>query len=81
MSNIKKIAVLGSGVMGHGIAQISAAAGYSVTLRDIEETFLQKAMDKIKWSLSKLVEKKKLLRKTLTIYLIEYCQQLTLHGH
>ena len=58
MSNIRKIAVLGSGVMGHGIAQISASAGYTVALRDIEEAFLQKAMDKIKWSLGKLVEKK-----------------------
>jgi enoyl-CoA hydratase / 3-hydroxyacyl-CoA dehydrogenase len=58
MSNIKKVAVLGSGVMGHGIAQVSAAAGYSVALRDIEESFLQKAMDRIKWSLAKLVEKK-----------------------
>ena len=59
MSNIKKIAVLGSGIMGHGIAQVSATAGYSVALRDIEESFLQRAMDKIKWSLTKLVEKKK----------------------
>ena len=58
MSNIKKIAVLGSGVMGHGIAQISATAGYTVALRDIEEAFLQKAMDKIKWSIGKLIEKK-----------------------
>ena len=58
MSNIKKVAVLGSVVMGHGIAQVSAAAGYSVALRDIEESFLQKAMDRIKWSLAKLVEKK-----------------------
>jgi enoyl-CoA hydratase/3-hydroxyacyl-CoA dehydrogenase len=58
MSNIKKITVLGSGVMGHGIAQISATAGYSVALRDIQESFLQKAMDKINWSLGKLVEKK-----------------------
>jgi enoyl-CoA hydratase / 3-hydroxyacyl-CoA dehydrogenase len=58
MSNIKKIAVLGSGVMGHGIAQISATSGYTVALRDIEEAFLQKAMDKIKWSLGKPIEKK-----------------------
>jgi enoyl-CoA hydratase/3-hydroxyacyl-CoA dehydrogenase len=58
MSNIQKIAVLGSGVMGHGIAQISATAGYTVALRDIEDAFLQKAMDKIKWSLGKLIEKK-----------------------
>jgi enoyl-CoA hydratase / 3-hydroxyacyl-CoA dehydrogenase len=59
MSLIKKVTVLGSGIMGHGIAQVSAAAGYSVALRDIEHSFLEKAMDKIKWSLTKLVEKKK----------------------
>lgn len=57
---INKITVLGSGVMGHGIAQVSAMAGYTVTLRDIEQSFLDKAMEKIKWSLNKLVEKQKL---------------------
>ncbi len=57
---INKITVLGSGVMGHGIAQVSAMAGYTVTLRDIEQAFLDKAMEKIKWSLNKLVEKQKL---------------------
>jgi len=46
--------------MGHGIAQVSAMAGYKVTLRDIERSFLDKAMEKIKWSLSKMVEKQKL---------------------
>jgi enoyl-CoA hydratase / 3-hydroxyacyl-CoA dehydrogenase len=58
MSSIKKVTVLGSGIMGHGIAQVSASAGYNVALRDIEESFLERAMDKIKWSLTKLVEKK-----------------------
>ena len=58
MSLIKKITVLGSGIMGHGIAQVSATAGYTVALRDIEQPFLERAMDKIKWSLTKLVEKK-----------------------
>jgi len=60
LSTIDKITVLGSGVMGHGIAQVSAMAGYSVVLRDIEQSFLDKAMEKVKWSLSKLVEKQKL---------------------
>jgi enoyl-CoA hydratase / 3-hydroxyacyl-CoA dehydrogenase len=60
LSTIDKITILGSGVMGHGIAQVSAMAGYNVTLRDIEQSFLDKAMEKIKWSLNKLVEKKKL---------------------
>jgi len=46
--------------MGHGIAQISAMNGYQVVLRDIEQKFLDSAMDKIKWSLDKLVEKNKI---------------------
>ena len=60
MYKINQITVLGSGIMGHGIAQISAMAGYNVILRDIEKAFLDKAMDKIKWSINKLVEKQKI---------------------
>ena len=58
--NIKNITVLGSGVMGHGIAQVSATAGYNVVLRDIKQEFLDKAMEKIHWSLDKLVTKDKI---------------------
>src|SRR5579885_776551 len=57
---IKNITVLGSGIMGHGIAQVSAMFGYNVVLRDIEKQFLDKAMEKIKWSLDKLVSKQKI---------------------
>jgi len=57
---IKNITVLGSGIMGHGIAQVSAMAGYNVVLRDIEQPFLDKAMEKIKWSLDKLFSKEKI---------------------
>jgi enoyl-CoA hydratase/3-hydroxyacyl-CoA dehydrogenase len=57
---IKNITILGSGVMGHGIAQVSATAGYNVVLRDIKQEFLDKAMEKIKWSLDKLVSKEKI---------------------
>jgi len=57
---IKNITVLGSGIMGHGIAQVSAMADYNVVLRDIEQEFLDKAMGKIKWSLDKLVSKEKI---------------------
>lgn len=60
MYKINQITVLGSGIMGHGIAQISSMAGYDVVLRDIEQSFLDKAMDKIKWSVNKLVEKQKI---------------------
>ncbi len=57
---VKNITVLGSGVMGHGIAQVSATAGYNVVLRDIKQEFLDKAMEKIRWSLDKLVSKEKI---------------------
>jgi len=60
LPQLNKITVLGSGIMGHGIAQISAMNGYQVVLRDIEQKFLDSAMDKIKWSLDKLVEKNKI---------------------
>jgi enoyl-CoA hydratase/3-hydroxyacyl-CoA dehydrogenase len=60
--NLKNITVLGSGIMGHGIAQVSATAGYNVVLRDIEQGFLDKAMEKIKWSLDKLASKEKITR-------------------
>jgi len=58
--SVKNITVLGSGIMGHGIAQVSAMAGYNVVLRDIEQKFLDKAMEKVKWSLDKLVSKEKI---------------------
>ena len=47
MSTINQITVIGSGVMGHGIAQISAMAGYEVVIRDIQQSFLDKAMEKM----------------------------------
>jgi enoyl-CoA hydratase/3-hydroxyacyl-CoA dehydrogenase len=58
--DIKKIAVLGAGAMGHGIAQVAATAGFEVTLRDIKEEILARAMEKIRWSLGKFVEKKRI---------------------
>ena len=48
--------------MGHGIAQVSAMSGYNVILRDIEQQFLDKALEKIKWSLEKLVSKEKITK-------------------
>ena len=60
MDRISNVTVLGSGVMGHGIAQISAASGYEVSLRDIKKEFLDRAMEKIRWSLDKMVTKKKI---------------------
>lgn len=59
---IKNITVLGSGVMGHGIAQVSATAGYEVVLRDIKREFLDRAMEKIRWSLDKMVSKNRITK-------------------
>ena len=38
---IKKVCVLGAGLMGSGIAQVCAQAGYEVTMRDIEQRFIE----------------------------------------
>ena len=55
---IRKIAVLGAGLMGHGITQVSAqVAKYEVNLRDIKQEFLDKGMGMIKNSLQKFVQK------------------------
>lgn len=52
-----KVAVIGAGTMGHGIAELFAIAGYEVALVDIAEDFLKKALQNIEWSLRKLAEK------------------------
>jgi 3-hydroxybutyryl-CoA dehydrogenase len=57
---LKKIGVVGAGIMGSGIAQICAQAGYEVIMRDIDTKFLEKGMDAIQKSLSKFVEKGKI---------------------
>lgn len=57
---IKKIAVLGAGDMGHGIAEVSAMAGYEVWMRDIKQEFVDRGMERIKQSLVKLQEKGKI---------------------
>jgi 3-hydroxybutyryl-CoA dehydrogenase len=53
---IKKVAVLGSGIMGNGIAQVTAAAGYQVAVRDIEDSLLQSAVARIEKSLNRLAK-------------------------
>lgn len=60
VEKLKKAAVIGSGAMGHGITQLLAMNGYNVTMVDISDDFLQKAMEKIKWSLGKFAEKKRI---------------------
>ena len=54
---MKKIWVIGSGIMGSGIAQTFCQAGYGVSIMDVDEQRLQKALKDIEWSLNKLEEK------------------------
>jgi 3-hydroxybutyryl-CoA dehydrogenase len=54
---IKRVGVLGAGLMGHGIAQVTAAAGYDVVLREVDDETLQKGLGKIEQQLAKAVEK------------------------
>jgi 3-hydroxybutyryl-CoA dehydrogenase len=58
-SDIKKVGVLGAGLMGHGIAQVTAAAGYDVVLREVDDATLEKGIGRIEKQLAKAVEKGK----------------------
>jgi 3-hydroxybutyryl-CoA dehydrogenase len=57
---IQKVMVIGSGLMGSGIAQVSAQAGCEVVLTDVSEQALDKAMKNMAWSVGKLAEKGKI---------------------
>jgi 3-hydroxybutyryl-CoA dehydrogenase len=57
---ISKVGVLGCGLMGHGIAQISAQAGWDVVVREVDQDKLDKGLGKIEKQLAKAVEKGKL---------------------
>jgi 3-hydroxybutyryl-CoA dehydrogenase len=54
---IKKVGVLGCGLMGSGIAQVSAASGYEVTVLEAEQKFLDKGFAGIEKSLARFAEK------------------------
>jgi 3-hydroxybutyryl-CoA dehydrogenase len=58
--SIKKIGIIGAGTMGHGIALVSAQAGFDVLLNDIKDEYVQKGLTSIEKFLSKSVEKGKM---------------------
>ncbi|MBV9972527.1 MAG: 3-hydroxybutyryl-CoA dehydrogenase [Candidatus Eremiobacteraeota bacterium] len=62
MTQIRKVGVCGAGLMGNGIAQTCAVAGFDVVLMEIADAPLQKGMAGIAKSLDKFVEKDKLSR-------------------
>ena len=57
---VKHIAVIGAGIMGHGIAQVTAVSGFGVQLTDISEDFLKQAKSKIEKSLERGIQKGKI---------------------
>ena len=60
VDNIKTIAIIGSGLMGNGIAQTCATAGYSVFMIDIDQKFVNNGLASIEKSLGRIVKKGKL---------------------
>ena len=59
IDDIKTVAVIGAGDMGHGIAEVALIAGYKVYLRDIKQQFVDRGVERIFASLEKLVSKNK----------------------
>jgi len=57
MAQISTVGILGAGLMGHGIAQVTAQAGYDVVLREVDEATLAKGIGKIEKQLGRAVEK------------------------
>src|SRR5690349_5826124 len=60
MAEIRRVGVLGCGLMGHGITQISAAAGYDVVMHEVDDTRIEAGLQKIRKTLGRSVEKGKL---------------------
>ncbi|MHA1903832.1 MAG: 3-hydroxyacyl-CoA dehydrogenase family protein [Candidatus Thorarchaeota archaeon] len=62
---IKKIAVLGAGLMGNGIAHVCAQAGYEVKMRDIDQKFIDKGLSIIKKNLERGLKKGKITQEEI----------------
>jgi 3-hydroxybutyryl-CoA dehydrogenase len=60
MGKIRKVGVLGAGLMGSGIAEVAARAGYETVVREVTDELLDRGLGKIRGSLDKAVEKGKL---------------------
>ena len=57
LDDIKHVAVIGAGDMGHGIAEVALMTGYTVSLYDIADEYVEKGKNRIDWSFKKFVEK------------------------
>ena len=70
--SIQSVMVVGSGLMGSGIAQVCAQAGLKVFLYDVSKDALVKALKTIDWSVGKFIEKGKLIEEKDTLYVVLY---------
>jgi 3-hydroxybutyryl-CoA dehydrogenase len=59
MAEIKQVGIVGCGLMGHGIAQVVASAGYEVVVREVDDATLQQGLAKIQKQLDRAVDKRK----------------------
>ena len=57
---MNKVAVLGAGIMGAGIAQVAAQGGYQVLLRDLQKSIVQDGLVTVEKNLAKAINKKRL---------------------
>jgi 3-hydroxybutyryl-CoA dehydrogenase len=60
LAEIEKVGVLGAGLMGHGIAQVTAQAGYDVVVREVDDERLGRGLGRIEKQLARAVEKGKM---------------------
>ena len=74
---IKTICVLGAGLMGNGIVQVCAQAGYRVAMRDIEQRFIDNGMNMIKKNLDNDVKKGRKTPEEVAAILSRITQPLT----
>ena len=59
MKKIEKVGVLGGGLMGSGIAQVSAAAGFPTTVREVNDALAAKSRQSVEKTLAKGIERGK----------------------
>ena len=65
LDDVQKICVLGAGLMGNGIAQVCAQAGFQVSMRDIEDHFIENGLNNIKKNLSRGLKKGKITQEQI----------------
>ena len=69
IEDVRTIAVLGAGTMGHGIAQVCAQNGFQVKLEDIKEEFVQGGIERIRRFLQGSIEREKMTKEEADVVL------------